>query len=124
MTEQFSIAEARRNLAALVRGAENGKAVGLTRRGEPATVLVGRREFKRSASHRRGFADAWREFGESVDLAERVLDPDELFADARDEGIGQGHFTLLCKVQSKSAVARKPWIPRRIKPPSPARTGA
>ena len=31
---------------------------------------------------------------------------------------GQGHFTLLCKVQSESAVARKPWIPAPRFPPS------
>ena len=37
---------------------------------------------------------------------------------------GQGHFTLPCKVQSERAVARKPWIPTRIEPPSPARTVA
>ena len=86
MTEQHSIAEARRNIPKLVREAENGKAVELTRRGGPAAVLIGRREFDRLTSGRRGFGDAWREFAQSVDLAEPALDPDELFGDAREEG--------------------------------------
>ena len=40
MTERHSIADARRHLPALVRNAENGKAVELTRRGEPVAKLV------------------------------------------------------------------------------------
>lgn len=89
MTERHSIAEARRNLPTLVRDAESGKAVELTRRGEPVAVLIGRREFERLTSGRRGFAHAWRDFAQSVDLAELALDPDELFGDARAEGTGR-----------------------------------
>ena len=89
MTEQRSIAEARRNLPTLVREAENGNAVSLTRRGEPVAVLIGHREFERLTLNRRGFADAWRRFAERVDLAELALDPDELFGDAREEGSGR-----------------------------------
>lgn len=89
MNEQRSIAEARRNLPSLVREAENGKAVELTRRGEPVAVLIGHREFERLTSNRRGFADAWRGFAESVDLAELALDPDELFGDDREEDAGR-----------------------------------
>ena len=89
MNEQRSIAEARRNFPTLVREAENGKAVELTRRGEPVAVLIGHREFERLTSNRRGFADAWRGFAESVDLAELALDPDELFGDDREEDAGR-----------------------------------
>jgi len=89
MTERHSIAEARRNLPTLIRNAENGKAVELTRRGEPVAVLIGHRESARLTSGRRGFADAWRSFAESVDLAALDLDPDELFEDAREEESGR-----------------------------------
>lgn len=89
MTEQHSIADARRNLPTLIRDAENGKAVELTRRGEPVAVLIGRREFKRLTTGRPTFAEAWRGFAESVELAELALDPDELFRDVRDHGAGR-----------------------------------
>ena len=89
MMERYSIAEARRNLPALVRAAENGKAVELTRRGKPVAVLMGRLEFARLSSDRQGFAEAWSRFAASVELAELALDPDELFGDARAEGAGR-----------------------------------
>ena len=89
MTEQHSIADARRNLPTLVRDAENGKAVELTRRGEPVAVLIGRREFKRLTAGRPTFTEAWRGFAESVELPELALDPDELFGDAREDGAGR-----------------------------------
>ena len=89
MIERHSIAEARRNLPTLVRHAENGKSVELTRRGEPVAVLIGRQEFERLTSRRCDFSDAWREFSQGVDLAELALDPDELFGDAREAGSGR-----------------------------------
>jgi len=42
MTDRYSISEMRRNLPALVREAERGRVVELTKRGEPVAVLVGR----------------------------------------------------------------------------------
>ena len=89
MTEKHSIADARRNLAKLIREAENGKAVELTRRGEPVAVLVGHRQFQRLSTNRRGFAAAYREFLEAVDLSELDLDPDELFEGVRDKAPGR-----------------------------------
>ena len=83
MSEKLSIAEARRNLPSLIREAEAGKAVELTRRGEPVAVLIGHRMFARLTAGRRGFADAYREFAQGVDLAEAGLDPDALFAGVR-----------------------------------------
>ena len=44
---EFSIAETRRNLPSLVREAENGRTVRLTRRGKPVALLIGQREFER-----------------------------------------------------------------------------
>ena len=87
--DRHSIADARRNLPSLVREAENGKAVELTRRGEPVAVLLGRPAFERLTSGRRGFGDAYREFAKSVDLAGLALDPHELFADVREATTGR-----------------------------------
>ena len=89
MTDRHSIAEARRNLPSLVRDAEKGKAVELTRRGEPVAVLIGCREFERLSSQRRSFSDAYREFASTVELAGLALDPDELFGNVREETAGR-----------------------------------
>ncbi len=63
MDESHSIAEARRNLPRLIREAEDGKTVELTRR---------------------GFAGAHQDFARTFDIPELALDPDELFEGARD----------------------------------------
>ena len=89
MTGKYSIAEARRNFPSLVRDAERGRAVGLTRRGEPVAVLMGRREFERLTRVQRGFGEAYREFADEVGLAGLGPDPDEGFGDVRDETAGR-----------------------------------
>ena len=89
MTGKHSIAEARRNLPRLIREAENGKTVELTRRGEPVAVLVGHRRFQLLTAKRRSFAAAYRDFLEAVDLSELDLDPDGLFEGVRDKSPGR-----------------------------------
>ena len=89
MTEQYSITEARRNLSRLVQEAEHGKTVELTRHGETVAVLAGQRKFEQLAHGRRSFAEAFREFKTTVDLAKLNLDPDEIFAGARDTSPGR-----------------------------------
>ena len=68
-----------------MRAAESGKAVELTRRGEPVAVLIGRRQYERLTMKYRGFSDAFGDFAREFDLVELAIDPDELFARARDE---------------------------------------
>ncbi len=89
MTDKHSIAEARRNLPSLVRQAEKGMAVKLTRRGEPVAVLMGWQRFERLASTRRSFVAAYRDFTNESDLAELALDPDDLFAGTREDTPGR-----------------------------------
>lgn len=89
MAEKHSIAEARRNLPRLIRDAEHGKTVELTRRGESVAVLLGRRTFERLSAGRRGFAQAYAQFIEAVDLIELAIDPDGLFDGARDAAPGR-----------------------------------
>jgi len=90
MDKPHSIAEARTQLPSLVRAAESGKTVELTRRGEPVAVLIGRRQYERLTSKKRGFSDAYEEFTRETDLHALAIDPDEVFADARDAGPGRG----------------------------------
>ena len=89
MTDKHSIAEARSNLPRLVREAEHGKTVELTRRGEPVAVLIGHRQFERLTSNYRSFNDAYRGFKKEFDLANLAIDPDELFAGTRDDTRGR-----------------------------------
>lgn len=89
MSDRHSIADARSNLPRLVREAESGKTVELTRRGEPVAVLIGHREFERLTGRYRNFADAYRVFREQVDLAELAIDPDELFGNVRERTPGR-----------------------------------
>ena len=56
----------------------------LTRRGEAVAVLVGHQKFEQLAASRRSFAEAYREFKTTVDLAELSLNPDEIFVGVRD----------------------------------------
>ena len=89
MAKRHSIAEARNSLPSLVRAAESGKAVELTRRGEPVAVLIGRRQYERLTMKYRGFSEAYGEFTQEVDLDELAINPDELFTGARDESHGR-----------------------------------
>ncbi len=89
MTDTLSIAEARRNLPTLIRDAESGKAVTLTRRGTPVAVLVGRRQYEQLAAGRRSFSEAYGDFAKGSNLVELELDPDALFADTRASEAGR-----------------------------------
>lgn len=75
--EALSIADARARLPELVREAESGKAIELTRRGEPVAVLIGRKQYDRLVSRRRRFSEAWNDFVREVDLAALNINPDE-----------------------------------------------
>ena len=89
MGERHSIAEARSKLPQLVRDAESGKAVELTRRGEGVAVLIGRKQYERFVSRSRRFSEALDEFRSQVDLADLEIDPDEVFAGVRDRTPGR-----------------------------------
>lgn len=89
MSDRHSIAQARSNLPRLVREAEQGKAVELTRRGEPVAVLIGRREFERLTGRYRQFDETYRAFRETVGLEGLAIDPDAVFVRARDTSPGR-----------------------------------
>ena len=89
MAQEHSIAQARRNLPRLIREAELGKTVRLTRRGQPVAVLVGHRSFERMVTGRRSFVEAYEEFKKVVDLSDLDLHPEELLEGTRDESPGR-----------------------------------
>jgi prevent-host-death family protein len=89
MARQESIARARGNLARLVREAEAGRPVVLTRRGEVVAALVGRRELEQLTHGRRRFSGAFDTFAREVDVSGLGMDPDELFGPGRDRRPGR-----------------------------------
>jgi prevent-host-death family protein len=60
--KRYSIAEARSSFPTLVREAEAGLEVELTRRGKPVAVLVSRDRWDRARAHRPRFADLYKDF--------------------------------------------------------------
>ncbi len=89
MDERHSIAAARSQLPRLVRQAESGKAVELTRRGQAVAVLIGKQQYERLAERARRFSEAWDAYTRTVDLRALEIDPDEVFAGARDRSSGR-----------------------------------
>ncbi len=89
LSDQRSIAEARSSLPRLVRQAESGRAVVLTRRGERVAVLIGRKQYERLVSRSRRFSEAWDDFTREVHLRELDIDPDEVFAGTREDTAGR-----------------------------------
>ena len=89
MAKQHSIAEARASLPRLIREAESGKTVALTRRGEPVAVLIGLRQFERLTSSSGGFSQAYKSFTREFDLRELAIDPEEVYAGLRGETRGR-----------------------------------
>jgi prevent-host-death family protein len=87
MAKQYSIAEARDQLPALVHEAERGKSIKLTRRGKAVAVLISVADYERLSS---GRSDVWsrlQEFRKKHDLSE--LNIDEIFAGVRDRSPGR-----------------------------------
>ena len=75
---EYSVAEARDKLPALVHEAERGRPVRITRRGKRAAVLISEAEFRRSRRMTgRGVAEAilaWRSRHGGVDLTDEEVD--------------------------------------------------
>ena len=75
MNRRRSIAEARDHLPHVVREAEAGATVEITRHGKPVAVRIGRRDYDRLTSSRRPFGEAYEEFVRAVDLRDLGIDP-------------------------------------------------
>ena len=75
---EYSVAEARDKLPALVHEAERGRPVRITRRGKRAAVLISEAEFRRIQREKgRGLGDAilaWRTRYGGVDLTDEEID--------------------------------------------------
>ena len=89
MSSRHSISDARQALPQLVREAEAGRPVELTRHGKPVAVLIGRNDYDRLVADTPSFRDSFGAFSGTFDLQRLGIDPDELFGPARDRSGGR-----------------------------------
>ncbi|HVG22911.1 MAG TPA: type II toxin-antitoxin system Phd/YefM family antitoxin [Thermoanaerobaculia bacterium] len=90
-TKKKSIADARNNLPQLVREAEAGEVIELTRHGERVAMIVSRDTYDRlEAGRAKTFSAAYDAFTRNYDLREDLdADPDDVFAGVRDDDPGR-----------------------------------
>ncbi len=88
MSRRFSIAQARDRLARLIREAETGPPVELTRRGEPVAVIVSIRDFEHLRGEKVSFSDALKEFRKEHDLRTNGIEP-TVFEGLRERSPGR-----------------------------------
>jgi prevent-host-death family protein len=85
---KVSVAEARQNFARLIKRAEQGRAIEITRRGESVAVLLSASEYLTLTGHRPSFVEAARRVRERLDV-ESLGIGDEEFEGLRDESPGR-----------------------------------
>lgn len=86
-TTEVSISDARENLPSLVRDAERGLIVTLTRRGEPVAVLISSERYRHHVKSSVQLRRALEDFRSTVDLDE--LDIESVYRDVRDRTEGR-----------------------------------
>jgi prevent-host-death family protein len=85
---KVSVAEARQNFARLIKRAEQGRAIEITRRGESVAVLLSASEYLTLTGDRPSFVEATRRVRERLDV-ESLGIGDEEFEGLRDESPGR-----------------------------------
>lgn len=89
MIKTYSIAEARDHFTELVRTVEEETIIQLTRRGKLVAILLSPDEYERLQNKRAGFWHAYCEFRHRLEQQALDLDPDEIFANVRDQTPGR-----------------------------------
>ncbi len=84
----YSVAEARQNFARLIRSAERGKAIEITRRGEPVAVLLSAAEYLALTEERPRFVEALDALRDELEVGDLGIG-DEEFEGLRDESPGR-----------------------------------
>ncbi len=86
---EYSIAAAKDGIAQLVREAEAGQDIQLTRHGKPVAIVVGAGRYQALTSNRTGFWESYQRFLRERDPEEADLRPDEVFTSVRDDSPGR-----------------------------------
>jgi len=88
MVRQFSIAEAKSKLPAIIHSVEDGPSVKLTRHGKPVAVLLSIREYEQLTKNKVGFGRAVTAFRKIIEQ-EDITITDADFEDLRDPTVGR-----------------------------------
>lgn len=86
--KSYSVAEARQNFARLIRSAERGKAVEITRRGHPVAVLLSAAEYLALTDERPSFSEALHRLRADLHVEELGIG-DEEFGGLRGDSPGR-----------------------------------
>lgn len=89
MHKQFSIAEAKNRLPALVHSTDEGVAIELTRRGKPVAVLISMRDYERLTRRHEGFWGALESFRRRQPESQESVITDADFIGLRDRSPGR-----------------------------------
>lgn len=87
MSKQYSIAEARQDLAAIVHEAETTGPIQFTRRGKTVAVLLSQVDYEQLTSRRKDFWEAYEAFRTLPDFVDVDVEP-EIFS-GRDTSSGR-----------------------------------
>jgi prevent-host-death family protein len=87
-SKRYSISGARDHLPGIVKDAEAGFEIELTRRGKPVAVIISLQEYERLHTDRPRFKDTYRAFLEQHPLTEEGLEADD-FTSLRDRTPGR-----------------------------------
>jgi len=88
MAKQFSIAEAKSKLPAIIHSVEDGPSVQLTRHGKPVAVLLSIREYELLVLKKKGFWSALIKFRNAIENEDiKITDAD--FKGLRDTSFGR-----------------------------------
>ncbi len=87
-SSRVSVAEARQHFARLIKRAQQGKAIEITRRGEPVAVLISTAEYSAITGDRPSFIGATRQVRERLDVDSLNIG-DSDFEGLREESPGR-----------------------------------
>ena len=85
---KVSVAEARRNFAGLIRRAEQGRAIEITRRGESVAVIMSASDYLALTGERQSFVEAARRVRARLDIDSLEIGDAE-FEGLRDHSTGR-----------------------------------
>lgn len=85
---KVSVAEARQNFARLIKWAEHGTAIEITRQGEPVAVLLSASDYAAMTKKRASISEAVRQIRNRLDIEDLGIG-DKDFEDLRDESRGR-----------------------------------
>jgi prevent-host-death family protein len=89
MAIRYSISDARTRFPSLVKEAEGGKRIELTRNGKPVAVVVGWQTYEDLTQPRKSFWEVVTEFRDRIEREKIEWGPDDPFEDVRDRSAGR-----------------------------------